>query len=72
MSDLDNSMTAFEAAIEQLDQDHYTVDDFELESGFHLKNVSVAYKTWGKLNEERDNVMIICHAFTGSANVEDW
>lgn len=32
----------------------------------------VAYKTWGKLNERRDNVMIICHAFTGSADVEDW
>ncbi|PCH42329.1 hypothetical protein WOLCODRAFT_72272, partial [Wolfiporia cocos MD-104 SS10] len=32
----------------------------------------VAYKTRGKLNETRDNVMIIYHAFTGSSDVEDW
>lgn len=55
-----------------IEQDYLTVDDFELESGIHLKDVTVAYKTWGKLSETRDNVMIICHAFTGSANVEDW
>jgi homoserine O-acetyltransferase/O-succinyltransferase len=55
-----------------IEQEYYTVDDFELESGIHLKNVVVAYKTWGELNDSRDNVMIICHAFTGSSNVEDW
>jgi homoserine O-acetyltransferase len=65
-------MSAFTVAVEQLEQDFYTVDDFELDSAIHLKDVTVAYKTWGKLNEKGDNVMIICHAFTGSANVEDW
>jgi len=55
-----------------IEQDYFTVDGFELESGIHLKEVTVAYKTWGELNGARDNVMIICHAFTGSANVEDW
>ncbi|KAJ8515286.1 hypothetical protein ONZ45_g7260 [Pleurotus djamor] len=40
--------------------------------GGTLRDVPVAYKTWGRLNANKDNVMIICHAFTGSADVEDW
>lgn len=55
-----------------LEQEIFTVPSFTLESGRVLKDVPVAYKTWGKLNETRDNVMIICHAFTGSSDVEDW
>lgn len=55
-----------------VDQNIYTVPTFTLENGRILREVPVAYKTWGRLNDTRDNVMIICHAFTGSADVEDW
>lgn len=55
-----------------IDQSYFTAPSFTLECGAELHDVQVAYKTWGKLNETRDNVMIICHAFTGSADVEDW
>lgn len=55
-----------------IEQSIHIVPSFTLECGSTLKEVPVAYKTWGKLNETRDNVMIICHAFTGSADVEDW
>lgn len=48
------------------------VDAFTLESGIALENVQVAFKTWGTLNDARDNCMVICHALTGSADVEDW
>ncbi|KII86276.1 hypothetical protein PLICRDRAFT_56009 [Plicaturopsis crispa FD-325 SS-3] len=55
-----------------LDQQIHIVPSFTLECGRTLHQVPVAYKTWGRLNEARDNVMVICHAFTGSADVEDW
>ena len=56
----------------EIDQEILVLPSFTLECGETLKDVTVAYKTWGKLNEQRDNVMIICHAFTGSSDVEDW
>ncbi len=55
-----------------LEQSIYHVPSFTLESGRVLKHVPIAYKTWGQLNDAKDNVMIICHAFTGSSDVEDW
>ncbi|KAG0139607.1 hypothetical protein CROQUDRAFT_666259 [Cronartium quercuum f. sp. fusiforme G11] len=48
------------------------VSQLELESGLILEDVPVAFRTWGKLNEARTNCMVICHALTGSADVEDW
>jgi homoserine O-acetyltransferase len=55
-----------------IDQKILSIPQFSLDCGAVLKHVPVAYKTWGELNETKDNVMIICHAFTGSADVEDW
>ncbi|RDB27302.1 Homoserine O-acetyltransferase [Hypsizygus marmoreus] len=55
-----------------LDQAIHVVPSFTLECGEQLLDAPVAYKTWGKLNAARDNVMIICHALTGSADVQDW
>jgi homoserine O-acetyltransferase len=45
---------------------------FTTESGFEFQCPDVVYKTWGKLNEERDNVILICHALTGHAAADEW
>jgi homoserine O-acetyltransferase len=55
-----------------IEQEISIIPSFTLESGATLKDIPVAYKTWGKLNERADNVLVICHALTGSADVEDW
>ena len=46
--------------------------DFELESGERLEQTVIAYRTWGDIANARDNAILICHALTGSADVEAW
>ncbi len=45
---------------------------FALSSGQSLPGITVAYRTWGKLNANADNAVILCHALTGSADADDW
>jgi len=42
------------------------------ESGFDFPSVDIAWNSWGTLNENRDNVILICHALTGNSNAKDW
>lgn len=37
-----------------------------LESGRILENYEIIYETYGELNEEKSNVIVICHALSGS------
>lgn len=48
------------------------IDQFKLESGAVIKSCPVAFKTFGRLNETCDNVLVVCHALTGSADAADW
>lgn len=42
------------------------------ESGHTFPTVDIAWKSWGTLNEKRDNVILICHALTGHAAADEW
>ncbi len=43
----------------------------DLEGGGRLERVQVAFRSWGKLNAAGDNAVLVCHALTGSADVDD-
>lgn len=36
-----------------------------LDSGVELKGVDIAYQTWGELNADKSNAVLVCHALTG-------
>lgn len=43
-------------------------EPFCLESGASLSPVTLAYETYGQLNTDRSNAILICHALSGSAH----
>ena len=42
---------------------------FVLEGGGRLRNVDVAYETWGELDADGSNAVLVCHALTGDSHV---
>ena len=50
----------------------HNIGDLELESGEILPNITIAYHTWGTLNESRDNAILVNHAMTGWSDVPGW
>ncbi|WP_313811506.1 homoserine O-acetyltransferase [Glutamicibacter sp.] len=45
------------------------VGPFDFEFGGHLPQVELAYETWGSLNAQRSNAVLVMHALTGDAHV---
>ena len=50
---------------------YYTFEnpkEFAIESGKKLEQVSIAYETYGKINPQKSNAILVLHAFSGSAH----
>jgi homoserine O-acetyltransferase len=41
---------------------------FALDSGAALSDVTVAYETWGRLDADASNAVLLCHAWTGDSH----
>jgi homoserine O-acetyltransferase/O-succinyltransferase len=42
--------------------------DFTLQCGEKLKNITIAYETFGTLNKKKNNAILVCHALTGDSH----
>ena len=47
-------------------------ESFQLENGEILPGLTIAYHSYGKLNEAKDNAVWVCHALTANSDVFDW
>ncbi len=45
---------------------------FKLESGVSLPEIEVAFNTYGALNNDRSNAVIVLHALTGTPDAHEW
>ena len=48
------------------------IGDIALESGETLQDIAIAYQSWGQLNENKDNAILVNHAMTGWSDVPGW
>jgi len=46
--------------------------EFSLEAGGVLRSAKLRYAIYGKIGPSRDNVVLACHALSGSAQVAEW
>ena len=46
----------------------FTMPSYATVGGQTIRNVRVGYETYGKLNAGRDNVILICHFFSGTSH----
>ena len=48
------------------------IGDLLLESGETLEDITIAYQSWGSLNDKGDNAILVNHAMTGWSDVPGW
>jgi homoserine O-acetyltransferase len=54
------------------ERDFALPSDFPLEAGGVLRGAQIHYAVYGNINASRDNVVLVCHALSGSAQVAEW
>ena len=45
---------------------------YQCEIGGSLSQVTIAFETWGELNDDKSNAILVCHALTGDAHAIGW
>jgi len=50
----------------------HELGDVELESGEILPDVRIAVRSWGRLAPAGTNAVVVCHALTGSPDIDLW
>lgn len=51
---------------------HQFKSSFTTESGYELSKPEIAYRSWGTLNADKSNVIVVCHALTGNTDADIW
>lgn len=46
-----------------------SINQFQLSSGALLENINIAFKTYGNLNSDKSNAVLICHSLSSNAHV---
>ena len=62
----------FKACISTETKYFSVTDPVELETGERLHDVVIAYRSWGDIANAAERAILICHALTGSADVDAW
>ncbi|HKK44632.1 MAG TPA: homoserine O-acetyltransferase [Balneolaceae bacterium] len=51
---------------------HTFAEPFVTEGGDTIQQPTIAYQSWGELNESHNNVVLVCHALTGNTAANEW
>ncbi|BCJ88506.1 homoserine O-acetyltransferase MetX [Effusibacillus dendaii] len=54
--------------LEEVARREFQLPDMMLQSGQWLRNAVLVYETFGTLNEQKDNAILVCHALTGDSH----
>ncbi|MBX7058023.1 MAG: homoserine O-acetyltransferase [Leptospirales bacterium] len=65
----DQSIAGYSSSLGFTEIQTARIVNFRTSSGFEFPEIEIAYMTLGQLSPARDNVVLICHALSGSAHV---